>query len=215
MPAKKPAGLITRAETKADKAARIAREDALKPSRELPKRPPTALAGHKVAQATWRRSMATYLDLEASIVTRLDLDLLVDYCLLMEQVTQLDEIRGAAYQAWSEINRKFNELCAAGKPDKEKKTVSMETVQPPTAEELGKMATRLQAAMTAVKDIDGRADRKRSLLLQLRQSLYLTPRSRAGTAPVSREDAPEVVDPMEQLLGQVTSYVNGESGHEQ
>jgi hypothetical protein len=39
-----------------------------------------------------------------------------------------------------------------------------------------------------VVKVDGRVDRKRALLLQLRQSLYLTPRSRAGVMPKSKSE---------------------------
>jgi hypothetical protein len=48
--------------------------------------------------------------------------------------------------------------------------------------------------------IDARSDRKRSLLNQLRQSLYLTPRSRAGTAPKPKPAEPELDDLEKYLL---------------
>jgi len=59
-----------------------------------------------------------------------------------------------------------------------------------------------------VVKLDGRVDRKRSLLLQWRQSLYLTPRARAGAAPAKKEKE-EAPDPLEMLLNDVSDFVNG------
>lgn len=53
-----------------------------------------ALHGHKVAQTIWKRLAAEYAGLEATIVTRLDVDMLVDYCLMMEQMIDLDANSG-------------------------------------------------------------------------------------------------------------------------
>jgi hypothetical protein len=58
-----------------------------------------------------------------------------------------------------------------------------------------------------VVKIDSRVDRKRALLLQQRQALYLTPRARAGAIPVQKQ-AEEPADDMDQLLSEVTRFVN-------
>lgn len=50
--------------------------------------------------------------------------------------------------------------------------------------------------------LDARADRKRALLLQWRQSLYLTPRARAG-AVAARKQPEQPVDELERLLNEV------------
>ena len=95
MPARKPAGLRNRAETKAETAARIANEAALEPERGLSVQAPARLKDHPVAQAAWRRLMRMYGELQATVVTRMDQDLLVDYCMLMEQVVERDNARAA------------------------------------------------------------------------------------------------------------------------
>lgn len=180
MPARKPKSLIVRHETAAEKSERESRETAMRPSRELPLNAPARLRGHEVAEATWRRLMREFVSLEGEIVTRLDFDLLLDYCILIEQLSELDAMRKAAYAKWLEITAQATE-------------------------------DRLAEAYDAVVKLDSRADRKRALLLQWRQSLYLTPRARAGVAPVKKEiDEPK--DELEMLLDDVSDFVNGGSG---
>lgn len=195
MPARKPSTLIQRHETAAEKAVRSGRESQLRPERALPSAAPAALRGHSTAQAAWRRLLRTYAQLEGEIVTRLDLDLLVDYCLLAEQVIQLDKMRLAAYKIWLELSQEHDELVEAEKFD-----------------DAVIAGVRVVGAFDAVVKLDGRADRKRDLLFKLRQSLYLTPRARAGTAPAQKEAEPPP-DELELLLNDVTDFVNGEGGH--
>ncbi len=178
MPARKPKSLIVRHETAAEKAERESREMAMRPNRELPLNAPARLRGHEIAESTWRRLMREFVSLEGEIVTRLDFDLLVDYCILTEQVHELDAMRKAAYDRW----------------------VSLQIEQ--ASEE-----TLIDAYDVVVK-LDSRTDRKRALLLQIRQSLYLTPRARAGVAPAKKEpDEPK--DELEKLLDDVSDFVNG------
>lgn len=195
MPARKPKALITRHDTAAEAHARADRETALRPERSLPKAAPAQLNGHPAAQAVWRRLVRMYGELEGEIVTRLDGDLLVDYCLLAEQVLQLDTMRAAAYKAWLQLANRHEEL----------------SQDPNMIDEAILLAVKVVGAFDAVVKLDGRADRKRALLLQLRQSLYLTPRARAGVAP-AKKDEPEPPDPMDALLGEVSDYVNGGQG---
>ena len=191
MPARKPAGLRNRAETKAAKAARIANEAALEPERGLSVQAPARLRDHPVAQATWRRMMRTYGELQATVVTRMDMDLLVDYCIITEQVTELDELRKASFAAWKKLDGKWSTIEAdlSGK-------------------DLLTAIAQLQSAFTDVIKLDGRVDRKRALLLQLRQSLYLTPRARSAAVPAKKQK-PEEPDDLEKLLDDVDSFVNG------
>ncbi len=191
MPARKPAGLRNRAETKAAKAERIANEAALEPKRELSIQAPAKLKDHSVAQAAWRRLMRTYDELDATVVTRLDMDLLIDYCLLMEQVGELDELRKSAMDTWRALQHAWPEIVA-----------SMD------ARKLLEASALLQATYSDMIKLDGRVDRKRAFLLQLRQSLYLTPRARAAAVPAKKEK-PEEPDELEQLLDDVSQFVNG------
>jgi phage terminase small subunit len=191
MPARKPKSLIVRHETAAEKDARIASENALRPAKGLPMNPPARLRDHQVASAAWRRVMRMYAELEGEIVTRLDYDLLVDYCLLIEQVAELDRMRKTAYQAWQMLGDVYGKLVEDGQ-----------------AEEAVKLIGKMTDAFDGVVKLDGRVDRKRDLVFKLRQSLYLTPRARAGVAPAKKEkEAPK--DELESLLDDVSNFING------
>ena len=191
MPARKPAGLRNRAETKAETAARIANEAALEPERGLSVQAPARLKDHQVAQATWRRMMRTYGELQATVVTRMDMDLLVDYCMLMEQIGEMDDLRKSSVDIWAMLDKQRKTLMEAGE-----------------VAEAVLMAAKEADTFEMIVKLDSRADRKRSLLLQLRQSLYLTPRARAAAVPAKKEK-PEEPDDLEKLLDDVEGYVNG------
>jgi phage terminase small subunit len=118
--------------------------------------------------------MRTYANIQAEIVTYLDLDLLIDYCLLVEQIAEMDEMRTMAIATWRALSKRLEKLS---------------TIDPET---LSDLLEQLTEAYEQITKIDSRADRKRALLLQLRQSLYLTPRARAAAAPKRKEaDAPD------------------------
>jgi phage terminase small subunit len=190
MPARKPAGLIRRAETKEKKAQRAEGEESLRPRRELPLSAPARLDGHTIAASAWRRIMRSYSELEAEVVTRLDLDLLLDYCILLEQLTELDTMRKKSYLAWLDISEAHTQAKGEGRHD-----------------DAVLLAIKVVGAFDAVVKLDGRADRKRDLLLKWRQSLYLTPRARAGATPAKKEPEPEK-DDLELLLDEFAGYVN-------
>lgn len=165
----------------------------MKPGRSLPAMP-RSLKGHQVAQASWRRLMREFNSIDAVLVTRLDMDQLIDYCILEEQKTEIDLMRKAAYDSLIILIKARDDALAKGMVD-----------------EAGKLAGRVVDASDAVIQLDSRSDRKRDLLLKLRQSLYLTPRARAGTAPKGKEqEAPE--DPFETLLNALPNRVPIKSG---
>lgn len=187
MPARKLKSLLKRHETKAESEARDRRESALKPLRDLPKDAPAALKDHPEAQAAWRQIIRLYDELESEIVTRLDLHLLINYCLALEQLAQIDQVRDVTYQTWLALKEKRQALIDEGKP----------------AEAL-EIALKCVEASEALIKIDARADRKRSLLVQMEQTLYLTPRARAGVAPAQKE-LPEPPGELEKLLDEASS----------
>jgi len=189
-PARKPAGLIERHETAAETAQRARREDALRPQRALSSEPPARLARRKVAAAVWRRVMREYRGIEAEIVTRLDMDHLVDYCILVEECAQLDEMRTSARELAEALASKYQALMEAGE-----------------LEEALALTNKVLSAQEAVTKIDARKDRKLDLIKRWRESLYITPRARAGTAPVQKEK--EEQDELEQLVGQFMGVANG------
>lgn len=225
MPARKFQGLKTRHDTKTEISERIANEATMEPDRELPMAAPARLREHQVAGEVWRRLMRGWSEIEAKIVTRLDTDLLIDYCLLMEQVGELDLMRKTTYRMWLELGvahdsaiRKVLEAKRAyeettkmvketGGELLEKGPGSLAEVEQ-WEERAVALASKSLDAFEAVVKLDGRGDRKRSLLLQWRQSLYLTPRARAAVAPEKKEK-PEAPDPLAMLLDDVSSFVNG------
>jgi cobalamin-dependent methionine synthase I len=172
MPARKPADLVIRAETKAARKERRDGEAAMQPKRQLPKQAPAALKGHVAARRLGEKMIRLYGELDAQIVSLLDQDMLTDYCLLVEQAQELDQMRKSAMRAWRAAQKAFDRLS--------RKKIA-------NAKEFAKLLTAINSTFDDVVKLDARADRKRSLLLALRQSLYLTPRSRAGVNPPEKQ----------------------------
>jgi phage terminase small subunit len=172
MPAPKPTGLNRRHNTAAEQAERESADAALRPvGLTLAKDAPYQLRGHETASRVWRRVMKTYAALEAEIVTYLDLDLLLDYCLLVEQISEMDEMRCATLATWKDIGQRLQQARDHA-----------------SAEELANMVDLQNDAFEQITKLDSRADRKRALLLQMRQSLYLTPRARAAASPKRKSE---------------------------
>lgn len=204
MPARKPSGLIERHETNAETDARIASESALTPGRDLPVEP-ASLASHPVAAAEWRKLLRMYNSLDARIVSRLDMGMLLDYCILIEQLAEMDELRAATLKDWraaQKILERYYEQIDEKNDDAEKPEIDLKV--------FAKAVEAVNWAFDKIVKLDGRIDRKRALLLQLRQSLYLTPRSRAGVAPAQKPPE-EPDDDMTRLLKQGDYVQPGES----
>lgn len=218
MPARKPQGLKVRHDTKAEIDARVDREASMAPAHELPMAAPARLRGHPLAAESWRRLMRGWAEIEAQVVTRLDMDLLIDYCILMEQCAELDRMRKVTYGLWLEMGAASERLkhliteteteARQQKDDPEKVAAAAARIEH-LEEQAINAAAKCIDAFEAVVKLDGRVDRKRALLLQWRQSLYLTPRARAGAAPTKKEQEVEV-DPLEALLNNVNDFVNGD-----
>lgn len=190
MPARKPSSLITRHETAAEQAERTERESAVRPVRTLPVSPPAQIKDRPGAQVAWRYLMRRFGETEGEIVTGFDLHLLINFCVAIEQLAQLNMMRDAAYDAWLELAKKHKEL------------LSKEL-----ADDAVFMAVKVVGAFDAVIKLDGRIDRKVDLLHKLAQSLYLTPRSRAGVAPTRRE-AEAQPDELEELMDEFVGAAN-------
>jgi len=194
MPASKPSNLIKRHETVAEKSARESAENAMNSGRGLPAEAPARIAKFPIAAKTWREIMREYAAIEGVIVTRLDQGLLIDYCMLTEQLTEIDRMRKASYEVWLLLNAKYEAYIKIGQ-----------------TEEALKLSKEIGEAFESFNKLDGRADRKRDMLLKLRQVLYLTPRSRAGAAPDPKEKEPPP-DELEQLLNEVNEIISGGQG---
>jgi len=183
MPASKPAALNVRNDTKADRSARINAESALMPKTTLNSNVvPARLKGHTSASATWKRLIKLYGEIEGTIATSFDQDILVKYCLLEEEVIELEKMRKTMHTDW-EDNQKIAKKIKPT-PETLKTWVQMWDV-------VNGMFQRFQG-------LDARLDGKRKLLYALSQALYLTPRSRAGVAPAERKK--EEKDDMGRLL---------------
>lgn len=191
MPVRKPDALQKNHETKAIKQARQQAEAAMSPSTILKIDPPAELKGHPKAQIVWKYTLKIYNELSAKIVTSLDRGILTDYCLLMEQLVELEKLRVQNVQALSLVQENLKKLTGKKKDPAQVIAEQLAIVD--------KMATLTEAFYK----LDQRADRKRTLIHTLRQSLYLTPRARAGVAPSSKEVEPEK-DDMEKLLEEIS-----------
>ena len=186
MPAKKPASLIPINETKADRAARVSAEMSMIPKTELTNRPPAALKGHKLAPAVWKKIVNLYASTDGKIATSFDEDLLIQYCLCIEELPWLSDMRTAVEGEYKAIQKQVTKLRSAKMSDEGLKNYLS-------------LLNQLNALLTRLQSFDARIDGKRKLIHSLSQSLYLTPRSRAGVAPAQREED-DPMDEMETLL---------------
>jgi len=171
MPARKPLSLYS--STDRHKARREARADAEKGMISkigLSTAAPARLRGHKRAAAVWRRLMKIYNTLAAQIVTGLDWVLVENYCLGCEELDELIFMRTTSFATYRELNQAFKRAQLEGETEK---AVSL--------------AKDLTGAYEAVLKVDARVDRKKQLLHTLSQSLYITPRARAGVTPAQKE----------------------------
>lgn len=168
------------------RGARESAEDAMTPKTALTAAVPVRLRGknHAQAAATWKRIIGLYLEIEGKIVTAFDHDLLIKYCLLEEEVIELADMRRTIKEDWETNSKAAKKI----KPN------------PDTLKDWVRMWEVVNGLFQRFQGMDARLDGKRKLLHTLSQSLYLTPRSRAGVAPPEKERDPEQ-DDMADLLG--------------
>ncbi len=164
MSAKKPTSLITKHIAKTDRQRRAAAEGAITPRLRLRIRPPARLRDHQVAAELWSQTVGFFAGLDVTLVNRADTGLILDYCVLTEQLQEMDKLRKDALRRY---NRAVEKL--------------------PNAMDTETKAKILEGMKDIFLKIDSRVDKKRKLLLELRQALFMTPRSRAGVNPPARE----------------------------
>jgi hypothetical protein len=167
MPARKPSSLITRAETKDKHNARTAGEAGLMPKTTITKAPPAGLKGHKFAGDVWRRLIGLYFETEGTIVTAFDADLLIKYCLAEEELQELFKLRGEIKKLWT----RHSSILANMNPKND------------ALKDYFNALAQANALLQRFQGMDARLDGKRKMVFALAQSMYLTPRSRAGVAP--------------------------------
>ena len=185
MPAAKNSALNKRHETKGDKAAREAAEDALIPRTLLTKKPPSALKGHEHARAVWTRIVGLYFETKGTIITSFDQDVLVKYCIAEEELLELEKLRAEIRKLWTAHLKILVKI--KPKPDE-------------LSNYFGALS-QANALLQRFQGMDARLDGKRKMIHAMAQSLYLTPRSRAGVVPEEKEpDEPE--SEMDKLLNE-------------
>jgi phage terminase small subunit len=213
MPAKKPADLVVRHETLEEKNQRISAENANKTGRNLPSSAPKELKGHTFARESWRRLMREFESLKAERVDSQDRDLLIAYCLTLEEEQDLLDMRSAALADWKD---RREDVVLHRRHMIDYKPASEDATWVELSKQLVQIVNKVQLAYKTVLDIDARLDRKRASLLSYQQQMYLTPRSRAGVVP-ERAEEEDPLDEMEKLLGDPTiqfeAIVNKVGGH--
>jgi len=175
MPAKKPNSINNKHQTKKESRARGDAESAMEPKTKLTITPPAALKGHKIASAEWVSLITLYNELDATIVTKLDERMVITYCKLIEEEFNLEAKVKKLDQAQKDMLANASRI----KPN----TENLKTW-------VG-MWSQVNGLTANFKGMDARLDGKRKHRLSLEQSLYLTPRSRAGVAPPEKEKVPE------------------------
>jgi len=140
------------------------------PKTELPLKPPRSLNGHKAAKETWTRVVGIYNETEGRIATAFDLQLLLSYCLVVEEEEWLLKLRARVEKVQLSIEKKLARI----------RTDDLDT--------LYKVMAQNNALLARLQGLDARLDGKRKLRHTYEQSLYLTPRSRAGVEPPTKED---------------------------
>lgn len=199
MPAPKPVNLHKRHNTKAEIAERKQAEAALHSERGLSINVPAAIKKDRVASATWRRLIREYGRLDAELISRLDFDLLIDYCQVMSQTEQLDSMRLNSFEIWKFLTEQRARFVAE-------------------QDHLSALALidKIQKSYDVIIKIDARLDAKRKLAFSIRQSTFMTPRSRSGVKPSQDPEKMPPIDPLEAKLNErfqkVAEKVNGGAG---
>lgn len=185
MPTKKPIVLLNNHDTLDNREKRNAAENSITPTAPLPHDPPPKLSGHKMASMLWKKIVELYDSIDGKIATAFDEETLINFVLLWEECEWLISIRG--------------------KVDKERASVEKMIAKKPEIKDDAKMKNYLNllaqysALLARLQGLDARLDGKRKLMHTLAQSLYLTPRARAGVVP-PQKGTPPPADPMEAFL---------------
>ena len=185
MPARKPSSLNAMSTTKEELAKRKSAESAMTPKIALNTALPPRLRGrgHVNGAAAWKEVIKIYESTDSVLVTAFDKQILLNYCLAIEQAIELEDLRSTIILNWKESEKALKKI---------KKTAD-------NLKEWTAMQEIVNGFYMRVQGMDARLDGKQKLITSFQQSLYLTPRSRAGVAPAEKE--PEGSDdPMDELL---------------
>jgi hypothetical protein len=187
MPARKPSSLNAMSTTKEERSKRESAESAMTPRIALNTALPLRLRGrgHTNGAAAWKQAMKTYASTDSIIATAFDTELLVNYCLAIEEAIELADLRAVIILNWKDSEKALKKI---------KKTAD-------NLKEWTAMQEVVNGFYMRIQGMDARLDGKKKLILAMQQSLYLTPRSRAGVAPTDKEPEHDD-DPMAALLNE-------------
>lgn len=151
----------------------------MQPLTLLTAKPPESLKGQVLASKRWKRLIELYSEVEGVLVTSFDEDLLVNYCMVYQELhADLPKLHAALLKTYERL-------------DKRSQRVEDEDL-------LIELSKQLTLLAKEIKGLDARKDAKRALALKIAQSSYLTPRSRAGVNPPEKDKPLD--DPMEGAL---------------
>jgi len=98
----KPIGLKTAQYTKAKKERMTENENAMLPDTDLPMNAPSFFENKIIKPETvYKRLMRLYNQLDAIIITALDRDLIVNYCKMIEESSELNILRRQLFDMYS------------------------------------------------------------------------------------------------------------------
>lgn len=199
MPAKKSAALQQGHDTLAEKAQRAAGEAMSSCAVPIPKRPPKELSGHLVARRVWSQIVKQFDQVEGRMLDNLDRHLLIDLCLVEEEMLEIKEMRSIAHEQWVGLTPKVRDA------QSDYARLKKERADRDELRLAREMAISLlkanQDLYKTIIQLDARGDQKRKLKLAYYQSMYLTPRSRSGANPEGKENTDKKAeDPMESLI---------------
>ncbi len=146
------------------------------PKGKLPLTPPAELRADPVARREWRKLARLFNELQAQILTRLDLGMLEEYCRLKSRFEDIAGLREKTRILLGELLKAYEDRDA---PVSEK----LELLKP------------IRSAQIDLNKLDMAMNSTGRLLMDLAKALYLLPRSRGGvTPPPKPEDEPDLND---------------------
>lgn len=183
MSARKPSALVRKHIGATARAKREAAENSMRPAQQLSTAAPVALRKHRQAAALWRRLVNLYGSTVAQIITPFDEQLLIRYVLAIEECEWIEAKRARADLGAAVLEKQLSKLKPRGEQ----------------MHEYLVLLEQINALNARAQGWHSRLDTHRKMIHDMEKSLFLSPRSRAGVAPTSKEPEKEPSD-MELIL---------------
>jgi hypothetical protein len=185
MPARKPAALQKGHDTNAEKNLRLGSEAKARTS-PVSRTAPRELNGLEIARKTWRGLVSDFQRAEGMELDKLDRHVLIDLCLAEEELSDLMKMRMVAFAQWEANTDDITSSRATVNALVKRKAEDVELTDARRVA-LGYLKKNQELYKT-ILSLDARIDAKKKLKFIFYQSMYLTPRSRAGANPEVKED---------------------------